>query len=243
MAIVWRQLLDEQSGLFNRVLGGLPALGGLVQAMVPCLARVPMALAGVLAVAVLATLVARRPGGAREPTRRRLQRDLWVLAAAGLGLVYVLAGVSTPTGSPAPVPWLTSSQLSFWSVLLMVLVRGPGGALLVYLAALEAVDPQLYEAAEVDGAGPLSRLYHVTLPCLAPTTFFLAVTGVIDSFQAFGPVFLLTDGGPGLSSTVVVHRMFLAAFRDLDFGLAAAQGALLFVVVALVGAAQASAQD
>lgn len=243
MAIVWRQILDERVGLLNRVLAACPGLGWLVKGLLPCLARVPLALAVVVAVGVVATLWARRPGGAQEPSRRRVERDVVLVAAAALGLLWVLTGFTAPHGVSDPVPWLTSGELSFWSVLLMVLVRGPGGALLVYLAALEAVDPQLYEAAEVDGAGPLSRLYHVTLPCLVPTTFFLAVTGVIDSFQAFGPVFLLTDGGPGFSSTVVVHRMFLAAFRDLDFGLAAAQGALLFLVVALVGAAQASGRD
>jgi ABC-type sugar transport system permease subunit/ABC-type glycerol-3-phosphate transport system substrate-binding protein len=238
MAIVWRQLLDEQVGVLNRFLAGDGGLGWLVRSLLPCLERVPLALIVLLLGALGSTAWMLRPGGEREPTRRRLQRDQFLLGMGALTLGWVLLAFTPGYGAGAPIAWLTSKKLSFYSVLLMVLVRGPGGGLLVYLAALEAVDPALYQAAEVDGANALQRFYHVTLPFLAPTTFFLAVTGVIDSFQAFGPIFLLTDGGPGFSSTVVVHRMFLSAFRDLDFGLAAAQGAMLFVAVACVGIVQ-----
>lgn len=243
MAIVWRYLLDQKVGLVNRVLhlgGGLPSRA--VQWALPALERVPLALAVTLGALVVGTVWLQLASGGREPTRRRVQRDLAVLVVAGLALLWVALGAGPWPDAAVDLPWLTSPDLSFWSVMLMVLVRGPGGGLLVFLAALEAVDGSLMEAAEVDGAGPLQRFYHVILPALAPTTFFLAVTGVIDSFQAFGPVFLLTDGGPQYSSTVVVHRMYLAAFRDLDFGAAAAQGTLLFVVVALIGAMQAAAR-
>lgn len=242
MAIVWRQLLDERVGLINRALAGEGWLGWLVRSLLPCLERLPTALLVLGATVLLATLWMHRGGGSHRPSLRRLERDLLVLGVAGVVLLWVLAGFSPGAGAGEPIAWLTSKKLSFYSVLLMVLVRGPGGGLLVYLAALESIDPALYQAAEVDGANVFQRFYHVTLPFLAPTTFFLAVTGVIDSFQAFGPIFLLTDGGPGFSSTVVVHRMFLSAFRDLDFGLAAAQGAMLFVAVACVGAVQTMAR-
>jgi ABC-type sugar transport system permease subunit/maltose-binding protein MalE len=243
MAIVWRYLLDQKVGLVNRLLhlgGGLPSR--VVQWFLPALERVPLALGVTLGALVLGSLWLYLSGGGREPARRRLQRDLGVVAVAGLSLLWVLLGAGPWPEKVVELPWLTSPDLSFWSVMLMVLVRGPGGGLLVFLAALEAVDPELMEAAEVDGASAMQRFYHVTLPALAPTTFFLAVTGVIDSFQAFGPVFLLTDGGPQYSSTVVVHRMYLAAFRDLDFGAAAAQGTLLFLAVALIGAVQAASR-
>lgn len=246
LALVWRQLLHG-SGLIERALAPGTLAGDLARAMVPCLQRVPAALAAVFGAWVLATLVealaarrARAWGGDLEPGRRRVRRDQ-ALGLVALGsLLWVLAGWGGgAAGEPGrPLGLLTTPELSFWSVMLMVIVRGPGGALLVYLAALEAVPPSLEEAAVADGASWAQRFYHVTLPALAPTTLFLAMTGVIDSFQAFGQVFLLTDGGPGYSSTVVVHRMYLAAFRNLDFGLAAAQGMLLFAAVAVVGGGQ-----
>ncbi len=244
LALVWRQILDERGGLLEKLAAPGSWLGGLVRALLPCLERVPVAL-GIVGLGWLALgLLVRAPAGVREPQRYRVRRDLLGTGLVGLGLAWVALGIDPALArDPRPLGFLGSTQLSFWAVLLVVLVRGPGGSLLVYLAALENVDRELYEAAEVDGAGPWLRFYHVTLPALGTTTMFLAITGIVDSFQAFGQVFLLTDGGPGFSSTVVVHRMYLAAFRDLDFGLAAAQGAMLFGAIAALGAARAGSEE
>lgn len=243
LAMVWRQVLDERTGLLNRLFPADSAGGGLLRALLPCLERVPTAIGGWFLVAAVVAFGVRLVLGSERPQARRMARDRLLVVAALGAAGYVLASAGAKAAGSGPVGWLTTPELSFWSVILMTLVRGPGGALLVYLAALEALDPELFDAAEVDGAGRFQQLYHITLPALVPTTRLLAMSGVIDSFQAFGQVFLLTEGGPGYSSTVVVHRMYLAGFRDLDFGLAAAQGVLLLAAVAAVGAAERATRE
>jgi multiple sugar transport system permease protein len=137
-----------------------------------------------------------------------------------------------------PIRWLTNPDLSLASIILATLVRGPGGALIIYRAALDGIPKDLYEAARIDGAGPVQQWWHVTVPLLAPTTLFLVMTLTIDSFQVFAQVLMLTDGGPGISSTVLVHKIYTAAFRDLDFGGASAMAMVLFAMIAGVSVIQ-----
>lgn len=242
LAIVWRQVFDLRAGVLNRVLPVDSGAGTLARLFLSCLERVPTALGWFFLGMVLSGLFVGVFRDPKTPRQAEEARHKLLLGWGVLLLAWVASGADPEYLAKQPIPWLSDQDLSFWSVMGMVVVRGPGGALLVYLAALEAVPKELYEAAQVDGASPWQKFYHVTLPSLAGTTFFLTITGIIDSFQAFGQVFLLTDGGPGYSSTVVVHRMYLAAFRELDFGLAAAQGGLLFLAIAALGGWQAYRQ-
>jgi multiple sugar transport system permease protein len=136
------------------------------------------------------------------------------------------------------IRWLSDPDLALWSVILTAVARPPGGPILIYLAALDAIPTSLYDAGKIDGAGPLRRWRHITVPLLRPTTLFLALTITIASFQVFAQVLILTDGGPGYASEVIVHRIYTAAIRDFDFGMAAAMSLILFVVIAIVSAAQ-----
>lgn len=136
------------------------------------------------------------------------------------------------------VRWLTNPHVALSSVILTGIARPPGGPILIYLAALDAIPTSLYDAGEIDGAGPLRRWWHVTVPLLRPTTLFLALTITIASFQVFTQVFILTDGGPGYATEVVVHRIYTAAIRDFDFGAAAAMSLILFGVILFVSALQ-----
>jgi multiple sugar transport system permease protein len=126
------------------------------------------------------------------------------------------------------VRWLTDADIALYSIILTTLLRTPGGPILIYLAAMEAIPPSLYEASRIDGAGPIRRWWSITLPLLKPTTLFLLVTLTITSFQVFGQVMILTDGGPGYATTVLVHRIYNVAFRDLEFGMASAMSLILF---------------
>lgn len=138
----------------------------------------------------------------------------------------------------APVEWLTSPDWSLFSIALSTILRGPGGALLIYLAAMSSIPESLYEAASIDGAGTIRKWWNITVPMLAPTTLFLVITQTIASFQVFAQVLMLTDGGPGDSSTVLVHRIYAMAFRDLDIGPASAMALLLFLFIVTVSLIQ-----
>ncbi|HOY65884.1 MAG TPA: extracellular solute-binding protein [Candidatus Ozemobacteraceae bacterium] len=136
-------------------------------------------------------------------------------------------------GLPA-VGWLTNPDVAFVSVLLTGILRSPGGAILIYLAALGNIPKSLYEAADLEGASPLQRWWHITVPLLKQTTMFLLITGAIDGMQVFAQVLMLTDGGPGSATEVIVHRVYTAAFRDFDFGLSSAMALLLFAGILTV---------
>jgi multiple sugar transport system permease protein len=110
-----------------------------------------------------------------------------------------------------------------------------GGMMLLYLAALAGVPPELYEAAEIDGASRWQRFWHITWPMIAPTTFFIIVTGVIGGLQGgFEMAYLMTRGGPDGSTTTIGYHIFTKAFFDFEFGYAAALSVLLFLVIAAI---------
>ncbi len=112
-----------------------------------------------------------------------------------------------------------------------------GGNMILYLAALTAVPPELNEAAAIDGAGPWRRFRDVTWPMLAPTTFFIVVMGVIGGLQGgFEVAYLMTGGGPEQSTTTIGYHIFSKAFLDYEFGYAAALSAVLFALILAVTA-------
>lgn len=131
----------------------------------------------------------------------------------------------------APVKWLTSQEMSLVSIMIFTILKGPGGALLIYLTALCNIPKDYFEAAAVDGAGPVRTFFKITVPLLAPQTMFLAITLTIDAMQVFAPVMLLTEGGPANSSEVVIHRIYKEAFNNLNIGEASAMSMLLFAVI------------
>lgn len=137
-----------------------------------------------------------------------------------------------------PVPWLTSSAWSMWSIILMSLLTPPGGGIIYYLAAMGAIPKDLYEAADIDGATGLQKWWKITLPLLKPTTFYLTILATIASFQVFTSVLILTNGGPGHSSRTLVTLIYDTAFRDADFGYASAQGVVLFLMIMVVAVFQ-----
>jgi multiple sugar transport system permease protein len=99
------------------------------------------------------------------------------------------------------------------------------------LAGLQAIPAQFYEAATIDGAGPASRFWRVTVPLLAPTTAFILIYNSILAFQVFDQVFVLTGGGPANSTNVVVLDLYRQAFERYNFGYAAAEAMVLFLCI------------
>jgi multiple sugar transport system permease protein len=113
-----------------------------------------------------------------------------------------------------------------------------GFNLVLFLAGLQDIDPHLYEAARLDGAGAWNRFRHVTVPGLSQIIVLVLVTQLIASFQVFGQVYIMTRGGPGTSTRVLIQHIYESGFRDLQLGYAAAVSLFLFVVMALVSAVQ-----
>ena len=107
---------------------------------------------------------------------------------------------------------------------------GVGGSMVIYLAALQGVPTELYEAAELDGASGPQRLRHVTLPAISPVLFFNLILGVIGTFQYFTQTFLMTKGGPDKSTLFFALYLFQNAFEYFRMGLACAMAWVLFVL-------------
>lgn len=129
------------------------------------------------------------------------------------------------------VPWLTSPDTALVSLMLIGIWMVVGYQMVVFQAGLAAIPRDWYDAARVDGAGPWRRFRHVTLPGLRHTLFFVLVTSVIGSFQVFGLVYVMTEGGPLGATDVAVYHIYREAWEFLRFGNAAAMSWLLFAVV------------
>ncbi|MCH7875982.1 MAG: sugar ABC transporter permease [Gemmatimonadetes bacterium] len=142
----------------------------------------------------------------------------WVLSLVGLG----------------PVRWLTSPDTALLAIMLMSVWLIVGYQMVLFQAGLAAVRLDLYDAARIDGAGPWRRFVHVTLPGLRHTLFFVFVTSVIGSFQIFGAVYVMTEGGPLHSTDVAVFHIYEEAWEFFRFGNAAAMSWVLFAIIFVV---------
>ena len=136
------------------------------------------------------------------------------------------------------VPWQSGGAAAFASVVIMTLWWRVGFNMLIYLAGLQGISPELIEAARLDGATGLQRLRFVTVPLLGPSSFFLLVLNVIYSFQVFDLVFVMTGGGPQNATSVLVTYAYDQAFVTRDQGYAAAIGIVLMLFALVFTAIQ-----
>jgi multiple sugar transport system permease protein/sn-glycerol 3-phosphate transport system permease protein len=120
------------------------------------------------------------------------------------------------------------------AVIIVYVWKNLGYAVVIYLAGLQSVPADLHEAAKVDGAGPLHRFWHVTLPHLSPVFFFVFVTSIISSLQAFDIINVMTRGGPVNSTTTLIYRVYEEGFVALNAGRAAAYAVVLFAIMLVV---------
>lgn len=187
--------------------------------------RVPNALRGLLRLSFVFPLVVSASAVALI-WRFILNRDL--------GLLNWIVGLA----SVDRINWLGSSDWSWRSVILVAVWRSVGFSVLLFLAGLQSIPEQLYDAALVDGAGPWQRLRYITLPMLAPVTLFLSVINSINAFQLFAEPLILTDGGPGDSSRTLVVYIYETAFSSFDLGYASTVAIVLFVILLVLGALQ-----
>ena len=144
---------------------------------------------------------------------------LWIFNPEFGILNHLLGSVGLPSNGR----WLSDQSSVKPSLMLMGIWSALGFQMLIYLAALQAVPRQLYEAAEIDGADLWGRFRFVTWPSLSPTSFFLLVTGLIFGFQSFAQPYIMTRGGPANASRTVVMEIWKNGFADLEMGYASAQ--------------------
>ncbi|MEV4823287.1 sugar ABC transporter permease [Micromonospora sp. NPDC049274] len=126
--------------------------------------------------------------------------------------------------------WTTSSTWSMPAIIIVGTWRYMGYYMLLFLAGLQTIPAQLYEAAETDGATPWQRFVHVTLPGLRHTTFFVTVLLTIESFKVFDLILLMTGGGPGQSTLVLSQYIYQKGFEENQFGYASAVSVVLFAI-------------
>ena len=132
----------------------------------------------------------------------------------------------------ARVGWLSDPRYSLFSVVIASVWQGFGFETVVFLAALQSIPREFYEAAMIDGAGAMQRFWYITLPSLRPVIVFVYIIGIIGSYQVFDQVYVMTSGGPVYSTSTIVYYLFIK-FRDLRLGYASAIAYILFAILVI----------
>lgn len=145
-----------------------------------------------------------------------------------VGLLNYVLGLA---GLP-PQQWLGNPDLALPSLMIMALAGGHGAGVVLLTAAMGSIPQEVYHAARIDGADGRGELWHITLPLLRPTLLYLLIIATIGSFQLFGPVYLMTSGGPSYATTTIVYYIYDQAFEQFQFGIASAM-ALIFMIILL----------
>ena len=205
------------------------------------LITVPLSLALGLALAVLMNSVL--PG-------RKLFRTLIYLPMVISGVATALMGVLLfdeatgiinkllREGGLAGIPWQSQGSAAFASIVLVTLWIRVGFNMVIYLAGLQSISPELYEAAKLEGASSWQQFRYLTVPLVGPSTFFLLIMDVIYSFQVFDTIFVMTGGGPGRSTSVLVTYAYENGFVTRDQSYAAAIGIVIFLLTLVFTALQ-----
>lgn len=202
----------------------------LVNTLVFTLGTVPTAMAAGLALAV----ALNRP----LPGRGVLRAMFFVpMVAAGVVVGVIMSWIFNVDYGVANnalavlgidrLPWLTSPSMAMFTLIMVVVWTRIGFCMVIYLGALQSIPSELKEAAAIDGAGRWARFRSITVPMLTPTTSILLILNVVFSIQAFDVIYVMTGGGPGFSTTVLIQYVFRSAFQTGEMGYAAALGLVL----------------
>lgn len=137
-------------------------------------------------------------------------------------------GIQNPPG------WLGDPNWALPAVILVGIWIGLGYNTIIYMSGLQSVPKDLYEAARIDGASGIQVFRYVTVPMVRNTSFFLLITNIISSFQVFGQINIMTDGGPGTATTVLAHYIYRAGFRYHKMGYASAMAWFLLLIIFII---------
>jgi multiple sugar transport system permease protein len=163
---------------------------------------------------------------------------LWIYSPTGL-LNTFLGTFGIP-----PQRWVADPTLAMPSIIVMSIWQGLPANVIIFLAGLQAIPAEYYDAASVDGAGRRSRFRHVTLPLLTPSIFFTGILALIGSFQVFDQVYVMANPGkPGEATITLVYFIYENGFRNFKMGYASAASWILFLIVAVLTALYFRTQD
>jgi len=150
----------------------------------------------------------------------------WVYADQGI-LNYLLESAGIIDG---PVHWLTSPTSSIFAVMAVTVWKGLGYYMVIYLAGLQAIPSDLYEAADIDGANKWKQIFHITIPMLMPSIIIVTIMSSISAMKVFEEIYVMTGGGPLNSSKTLVFYIYQEAFEKLRMGYASAVGVILLLI-------------
>ncbi len=151
----------------------------------------------------------------------------WLYAETGLFNQLL----SSLTGQTIRIPWLTSPDLALFSVMAVTIWKGLGYYMVIYLAGLQGVPEDLYEAAAIDGSDHWRKHWDITLPLMKPYIFLVAVISAISATKVFEEIYIMTQGGPRSSSKTVVYYVYEQAFIDLEMSYACTIGLVIFILI------------
>lgn len=132
------------------------------------------------------------------------------------------------------IPWLTSPHWAIWSIMLVTIWKGLGYYMVIYLAGLQSIPQNLYEAASLDGSDGLLKHWDITLPLMRPYLLLVGVISAISATKTFEEIYILTQGGPYNSSKTVVYYIYEKAFRELEVNYASTMGLVLFLIILIL---------
>ncbi len=134
----------------------------------------------------------------------------------------------------APIPWLNNTNYALWAIIIEAIWAQLGFNTVIFLAGLQGIPQEYYEAAEIDGANVVNKFLHITLPCISPISFFILVTSIINAIQIFDIPWVMTQGGPSNATQMIVMYLYINAFRLQRMGLASAMGYIIFVAIMII---------
>ncbi|MBD2043444.1 carbohydrate ABC transporter permease [Microcoleus sp. FACHB-672] len=153
----------------------------------------------------------------------------WLYAETGLlnQLLQILGLVRAGEG----IPWLTSPKFALFSVMAVTIWKGLGYYMVIYLAGLQAIPAELYEAGAIDGSDGIRKHWDITVPLMKPYLLLVAVISAISATKVFEEVYIMTQGGPRSSSKTIVYYLYEKAFRELEMSYACTIGLVLFLLI------------
>lgn len=144
-----------------------------------------------------------------------------------INFMLSLVGIDGPS-------WLVDTKWAMPALIIMNIWRNSGYVMVIYLAGLQNISGELYEAAEIDGAGAVRKFLNITLPLISPTTFFIMVTSLLSAFNAFDQVQVMTLGGPAGATTVLNYFIYEQAFVNYRAGYAASASTVMFIILLIL---------
>ena len=145
--------------------------------------------------------------------------------AGPVNSILIAMGIKTPPR------WLSSTNTAMISVIMVYVWQVAGYYMVMFLAGLQTIPDSLYESADIDGANNFRKLFNITIPMLSPTFFLVIIIFIINSFKVFTLIYVMTDGGPGRATSVLVFYVYQQAFERSRFGYASAMSLILFVIM------------